>query len=286
MSSSEKSLIVAPPGDLVPGGDVLEAMVSVAERVAKSGLAGTTDAASVLTIALTGRELGIPFMTAVRGIHVIEKKPSLSAEMMQALIIRDHGDNAVRIVESTNERCVIRYRKRGWPEGDEQQSEFTIEDAQRAELTGKANWKRYPKAMLRSRCIAQVAHEAFATSLLGIYTAEELGSADATETWSMEAEPETPAVAAMRELVEAPADAVDEERSDGDRSLDPDADADMDASFQWHRTALTDAGTSRALYDAWAEASAGGWSSDDELKAIFNERKRALGAKAAVGGGR
>lgn len=184
--SQERSLVSVPPSELVTSPQTLDVMLTQAEHVAKSGLAGTSDPSTVLTKALVGYELGIRFMAAVRGVHVIEKKPSLSAELMQAVIERDHGDDALRVVESTDKQCVIRYRKRGWSAGDYQTTEFSIEDAKAAGLLGKDNWRKYPKAMLRSRAIAQAAHEAFASSLLGMYTPDELGDASMVESWSME----------------------------------------------------------------------------------------------------
>lgn len=127
-----------------------------------------------ISIVMKGRELGIPPMYALSNIAVINGKPTAGAELMLALIYRDHGDEALRVVETTAERCTVAYRRRGW-----QQAEtftFTIDDARCAGLLGKDNWRHYPAAMLRARCISAVARLAFPDTIGGLYTPEELGA--------------------------------------------------------------------------------------------------------------
>lgn len=132
-----------------------------------------------LAIMMKGRELGIPPMYALSNIVVIKGKPTANAELMLALIYRDHGDEALRIAESDEKICVALYKRRGW-HGPERFA-FTMEDAQRANLLTNDTWKKYPKAMLRARCISAVARMAFPDTLGGLYTPEELGAAVAVD---------------------------------------------------------------------------------------------------------
>jgi hypothetical protein len=127
-----------------------------------------------IAIMLKGRELGIPPMYALSNIAVINGKPTAGAELMLALIYRDHGDDAIRITESSPSRCSVAYRRRGWPRHET--FSFTVEDAERADLLGKDNWRHYPAAMLRARCISAVARLAFPDTIGGLYTPEELGA--------------------------------------------------------------------------------------------------------------
>ena len=46
---------------------------------------------SVLSTVLLGRELGLPAMAALRSVHIIEGKHSLSAELMVALVLKSRG---------------------------------------------------------------------------------------------------------------------------------------------------------------------------------------------------
>lgn len=126
----------------------------------------------VVTIMLKGRELGWPPMRSFQHIHVIEGKPALSAEAMLALIYEKVPGAVVHVVETTNDICVINAAR---PGRDSTLFKFSIQDAQRAGLMGKGVWKSYPRAMLRSRCVSEMARAVFPDALMGCsYTPEEL----------------------------------------------------------------------------------------------------------------
>lgn len=127
-----------------------------------------------VAVMLKGRELGIPPMHALSSIVVIQGKPTCSAELMAALVYRDHGDDALVFTEATNTRCTISYKRRSWAQ--RQSYSFTVEDARQAGLSG-GNWQKYPAAMLRARAISAVARMAFPDTIGGMYTPEELGGA-------------------------------------------------------------------------------------------------------------
>ncbi len=128
-------------------------------------------------IMLKGRELNVPPMYALSNIVVVQGKPTVSAEMMLALVQRDHGLNSMWIEESTNEYCKVGYRAGG---GTKFYS-FTMEDAKRANLMKNQVWNAYPAAMLRARAISAVARMAFPGSIAGLYVPGELGD-DVTVT--------------------------------------------------------------------------------------------------------
>ena len=128
-----------------------------------------------VAIILKGRELRIPPMYALSNIVIVQGKPTSSAELMLALIYRDHGDDSIIVEESSSSACRVTYKRRAWDRRRE--FAFTIEDAQRANLAGKDIWRQYPQAMLRARCISAVARLAFPDSIAGMYTPEELDAA-------------------------------------------------------------------------------------------------------------
>lgn len=125
-------------------------------------------------VMMKGRELGVPSLYALSNIVVIQGKPACSAELLQALIYRDHGDDALRFVEANNDYCTLEYRRRSWKKAE--RYTFSIDDADRAGLMKNPTWKAYPAAMLRARCLSAVARMAFADSIGGMYTPEELGA--------------------------------------------------------------------------------------------------------------
>jgi hypothetical protein len=54
--------------------------------------------------------------------------------------------------------------------------EWTIEDAKRANLVGKSNWKSYPRAMLFNRALAQGVRAIAPDHFVGVYDQDELGA--------------------------------------------------------------------------------------------------------------
>lgn len=144
--------------------------------IVASGMAPRTvnTAEKVLTIALKGRELRIPPMQALAQIHIVEGKPTLSAELMLALVQR--AGHKVRIRETTTERAVVEGVRSDDPDYPTTIT-WTMDDAKRAGVAGKGPWKQYPDAMLRARAISALCRAMFADVLMGAsYTPEELGA--------------------------------------------------------------------------------------------------------------
>lgn len=132
------------------------------------------DENSIAAAILTGLELGLGPMEAMRSIDVIEGRPSMSAELMLARAIRAGVKVKWLTASSDKTRQALRLTR----EGETHEHEFTAAEAQAAQLTGKDNWKKYMPAMLRARCISG-AMRAFCPDVLGsgVYTPDELDSA-------------------------------------------------------------------------------------------------------------
>jgi hypothetical protein len=160
---------------LLPDHQTWETMLSMADTLFKSGMlpASIKNAAGVLAIMVKGRELKIPPMYALSNISIIGGKPVTGAELMLAMIYRDHGDMAIQFEVTDAEQCVVAYKRRGWP--DARIFAWTMTDAKAANLAVKDVWKQYAPAMLRARCISAVARLAFADTIGGLYTFEEMG---------------------------------------------------------------------------------------------------------------
>jgi len=117
--------------------------------------------------------LQLPPMAAITGIHVIEGKPSASAALISALVRR--AGHRLR-VKGNGTKAIAQIVRSDDPEFTFE-SEWTVERAQTAGLTGKAVWKNYPAAMLKARAISEVARDACEEALSGMhYTPEELGA--------------------------------------------------------------------------------------------------------------
>lgn len=152
-----------------------EAMLKMAETLCKSQLvpkAVQQKPQDALVILLTGRELGFAPMQSLRMINVIDGKGVLSADAMQALCLsRPDVCEYFATKESTAKKAVVVVKRRGDPQ--EREFTFTIEDATRAQLTHKENWKKYPASMLMARCKSVAARAMFADLCAGLYDPDE-----------------------------------------------------------------------------------------------------------------
>ena len=120
--------------------------------------------AGVAAAILTGRELDLGPMASLRGIQIIEGKPSLTAEMMAAKILA--GGHAIHWVNSTDQECTVKIvRRDGLSEAEVR---YTMKDAQRAGLAGKGNWAKDPRSMLRWRALSNAARMACPDVILGL----------------------------------------------------------------------------------------------------------------------
>ena len=164
--------------NMLPDAAQLTAMLQFSDTLLKSGLLPQhiKSPAAAFAIIQKGIELRIPPMLALSNIIVVQGKPTANAELMAGLIQRDQGDDALRFVaaECNDTKAVLLYKRRGW--ASPERFTFTIEDAKRANLIKAGPWMQYPGAMLRARAISAVARMAFADSIGGLFTPEELGA--------------------------------------------------------------------------------------------------------------
>ena len=140
--------------------------------------------AAVGAAILAGREIGIGPMTSLTHLNVIDGRPSMSAQLMRALV--QAAGHRIRVVESTSTRCVLAGQRRDEDEGTT--VTYTMDDAKKAGLDRRPNWSKYPRAMLVARATAELCRLVFADVLGGItLSTEEAGETVADE---IEATPE------------------------------------------------------------------------------------------------
>lgn len=105
---------------------------------------------------LYGQALGIQPAIAMQNINIIKGKPSLSPQLMGALI-KDSGKYTYKVLEKTDTVCKIEYFEMiaGVDKGSLGIETFTIDDAKRAGLIREGSgWTKYPKAMLFARAMS------------------------------------------------------------------------------------------------------------------------------------
>lgn len=181
---------------LVPYSEVKE-MASVA---AKSGLfPGARNAETATALMLLAQAEGIHPMSAMRRYHVIEGQPSMRADAMLASHYAAGG--TVQWLVSSDTECRAVFTS----PSSKLEVAWTIDDAKRAGVAGKQNWTKYPRQMLRARCISEGIRAVSPGVVCGIYTPEEVQDFDS--------EPADPAPEPRRVTV-ASADVAAEPASD------------------------------------------------------------------------
>lgn len=151
----------------------MEDMQAMAETVAKSGLFAVKTAEQALALMLLCDAEHIHPMTAMRRYHIIEGKPSMRADAMQAEFQRRGG--TIKWLERDEVSCGAIFSH---AVGGTLEVRWTMHDAQRAGLAGRPNWQKHPRQMLSARVISEGIRAVFPEVVAGIYTPEEVQDYD------------------------------------------------------------------------------------------------------------
>ena len=151
-----------------------------------------------LVTIMAGREFGLGPFEAMTSIYVVQGKPSFYSHKFADMIKRS-GKYKYRVQKHDDKLCSIDFYEMrndgGWESVGN--STFTIEDAQKADLTKNPNFTKYPRNMLYARAMSNGAkwHCPDAFHGTGAYEPSELGAdvkwdEDGTQTVVSAPEPE------------------------------------------------------------------------------------------------
>lgn len=131
--------------------------------------------AMMATKVLAGRELGIGPFASVNGIHIINGKPSIGANLLAAAV-KGSERYDYRVREMSDKLCRIEFLQRaekGWESLGV--SEFSADDARRA---GTKNMDKFPRNMLFARAMSNGVRFYVPDVFNGnaVYVPEELGA--------------------------------------------------------------------------------------------------------------
>ena len=146
-------------------------MRQMATAVAKSGLFGIKTEDQALALMLIAQGEGLHPAIAARDYHVIQGRPALKADAMLARFQAAGGK--VEWKTYTDEQVTAVFMH---PAGGVLELTWTMRQAKAIGLAGKDNWLKYPRAMLRSRCVSEGIRTVYPGCVVGTYTEEEVES--------------------------------------------------------------------------------------------------------------
>ena len=144
-------------------------MQLMAESACKSNLFGMKTPDQALALMMLCQAENLHPAIALRDYHLIQGRPALKADAMLARFQQAGG--SVQWKTYTDEQVTGVFSH---PQGGSLELTWTIQQARSIGIAGKDNWKNYPRAMLRARCISEGIRSVYPGCVVGVYTPEEV----------------------------------------------------------------------------------------------------------------
>ncbi len=169
--------------------------------------------ANILLAIQYGAEIGLGALAALQNIACIGGRPCLWGDALLAVcqghpLWAGHKEGIDKTGKADDWKAVCLVRRfvdSRRLEKDEQTVEFSVADAKRAQLWGKAGpWQQYPQRMLLLRARAFALRNLFADALRGIASAEEIQDLETVKSAQVSEVPQTGIAGFMAKLSEQP----------------------------------------------------------------------------------
>ena len=183
-------------------------------------------AGQAAAIILTGKEMGMGPMRAIRSLQMVKGKVIESADSQLARFKADGGRAVFTTLTETTAVLALKH-----PNGDEHTETFTLADAKRAGLDGSDTYRKFPKAMLRSRAITAGLKSVGWEGAVGNYDREEAATSFAPELSVDETRPSEPAGLLVETVEERPENVTEDGEVMGD-AAEPEARSDAPTDKQ------------------------------------------------------
>ena len=142
---------------------------ALAESLVGSNLFGVKTVDQALALMALCEAEGMHPARAVQEYHIIQGRPAIKADAMLARFQTAGG--SVKWTQYTDQSVIGVFTH---PQGGSVEIEWTIARAKQIGLAGKDNWKNYPRAMLRARCVSEGVRAVYPGISVGVYTVEEV----------------------------------------------------------------------------------------------------------------
>jgi hypothetical protein len=166
------------------GGESLELLYKACATLSKSkmipvGLQGKQE--DIFAILVMGNELGIKPMQALNSINVIQGKPTVSPQLMIAMIKGKLPDSVIDIKSDEVKgivTCTTSRSKQDFKDGLFYTASWDMTKADKMGLSMKDNYKKQAETMLRWRAVAESCRMTFPDIIMGLYADAEFQDFD------------------------------------------------------------------------------------------------------------
>lgn len=140
----------------------------MAQAIAKSGLFGMKTPDQALALMLVAQAEGQHPATITQDYDIIQGRAARKTHSVLARFQQMGGTVEWHELSDSIADATFSHKA-----GGKLRMTWTFEQAKKAGLTGKDNWKNYPRAMLRARCIAEGIRAVYPAALGGMMVSEE-----------------------------------------------------------------------------------------------------------------
>ena len=151
--------------NLIPFNDI----ENMAVAAAKSNLFGIKTPEQAMALMILCQAEGLHPGIAMRDYHLIQGRPALKADAMLARFQQAGGKVDWKVYTDAEVTGVFSH-----PAGGSLEVTWTLAQAKSIGIANKDNWKNYPRAMLRARCLSEGIRSVYPGCVVGVYTPEEV----------------------------------------------------------------------------------------------------------------
>jgi hypothetical protein len=141
---------------------------SMAAAIAKSGLFGMKTPDQALALMLVAQAEGQHPATITQDYDIIQGRAARKTHSVLARFQQMSGTVEWHTLSDLMADATFSHKS-----GGSLRIQWTFEQAKKAGLTNKDNWRNYPRAMLRARCIAEGVRAVYPAALGGMLVSEE-----------------------------------------------------------------------------------------------------------------
>lgn len=146
--------------DLVP----LDQLQIMANTFAKSGMFGAKTPDQCMALLLLASGEGIHPAIAMRDFDIIQGRPSKKAEAMLRSFLSAGGSVEWHALDDTQADATFSH-----PQGGSARIKWDMARVKQAKISNEAMYQKYPRAMLRSRCVSEGCRTVYPASTSGMY---------------------------------------------------------------------------------------------------------------------